>query len=126
VGISENCPKVPAERLKALIADLASPEQKVRLDAEVALAQMREAAAEALHQAEDEGEIELRLRVRLLLEKLQPRSAVSVREHRAILALEVRGTKEAAAVLRKLADGLTDAESTRQAKSALTRLIGRR
>src|SRR5262249_51814097 len=94
--------KVAVERLKALIDDLGSAEQKVRLDAEAALTQMREAAADALRLAESDADFEVRLRARRLLAKLQPRSPESAREHRAILALEARGTPAAVAVLRKL------------------------
>jgi hypothetical protein len=109
-------------RLKALIADLGADDAGRRAEAEAALAPMRAGAAEALRRAEKSDDLEPRLRARRLLARLLPRSPESLREVRAVLALEARGTPEAAALLRRLAGGIPEARLTREAGAALARL----
>jgi WD40 repeat protein len=114
---------VPPERLRALLADLGSPNFDRRERADQALAAageaVRAALAEAFAGTEDP---EVRRRLAELQERLQPRAGERLREVRAILVLEARGTVEARRLLLRLAAGLSEARLTQEAKKALERL----
>jgi len=114
---------VPPERLRALLADLASPNFDRRERAEETLAAAGEAVRVAL--AEEFArtkDAEVRRRLAGLREWLQPRAPERLREVRAVLALEARGTVEARRLLQRLAAGLSEARLTQEAKGALERL----
>jgi WD40 repeat protein len=114
---------VPPERLRALLADLGSPDFGTRERAEQALAAagepVRAAIGEALAGTKD---VEVRRRLLSLQERLHPQSLERLRELRAVLVLESRGTAEARRVLERLAAGLSEARLTQEAKAALKRL----
>jgi hypothetical protein len=115
--------RLPPARLSALLADLASADETIRRRAEQGLAEARGGARAVLEEAQGKAkDLELRLRLARLLERLGPRSAESLREVRAVTVLELRATPEARRVLRRLAGGLAEANLTREAAAALARL----
>jgi hypothetical protein len=111
------------QRVRTLLADLGSTDFDRREWAEEALAEageaVRSAIAEQLARTED---LEVKRRLAGLQERLQPRAPGRLREIRAVLALEARGTSEARRLLQRLAAGLADARLTQEAKKALERL----
>jgi WD40 repeat protein len=114
--------RVPPERLRALLADLGSPEFTKRESAEKELAAAGEAVRAALAEVSARTkEPEVRRRLAALQAPLQPRAPERLREVRAILALEARGTVEARRLLQRLAAGLSEAGLTQEAKKALER-----
>jgi hypothetical protein len=114
---------LPRERLRTLIDDLGNDDFITRQKAEEGLILAREAAFEALTEARRKAkDVELRLRLERLLDRLKPRGADRLREARAVMVLEVRGTPEARQLLQRLAGGLPEARLTQEAKAALTRL----
>jgi WD40 repeat protein len=117
--------RVPPQRLRTLLADLGSTDFDRRQRAEEALAEageaVRVALAEEFARTED---LEVKRRLARLQERLQPRAPERLREIRAVLALETRGTAEAQRLLQRLAAGLSDARLTQEAKKAMERLSG--
>jgi WD40 repeat protein len=117
--------RVSPERLRTLLADLGSNDFDRRERAEAALAEAGEAVraglAEEFARTED---LEVRRRLAGLQERLKPRAPERLREVRAVMALEARGTPEARRLLQRLATGLPDARLTQEAKKALERLPG--
>src|SRR5262249_11544742 len=85
---------IPSERLHALVADLGSPKFDTRERAERALASAGEAAGAAFADAEKK-DAETRRRLAVLQSRLEPRAPDRLREARALLVLEARGTAEA-------------------------------
>jgi WD40 repeat protein len=114
---------VPPERLRALLADLGSPNFDTREKADQELAAAGEAVRAALAEESARTEdAEVRRRLAGLQERLQSRDPEQLREVRAVLALEARGTVEARRLLQRLAAGLPEARLTQEAKEALERL----
>jgi hypothetical protein len=114
---------IPADRLRTLIAGLGSADFATREKAERALAEAGEAAAPALGEAQRKAmDLEVRRRVERLLKLLQPRAPERLREARAVLVLEVRGTPAARKLLERLAAGIPGAALTEEAKRAIKRL----
>jgi hypothetical protein len=112
--------------LEKLIANLASGDFKTREKAEQALEEATETARNALQQAlRTATDLEQRLRTRRILKLLDQPSPERLQQHRAILALEMRGTLRARQLLQNLATGAPDARLTREAKAALQRLASR-
>ncbi len=116
---------LPPERLRALLADLDSPDFATRQKAEGSLAAAGEAVREALAEASARTkDAEVRRRLARLQARLQPRAPERLREVRAVLALEARGTPEARRLLEKLGAGAPEARLTQEAKAALRRWRG--
>jgi hypothetical protein len=114
---------MPRERLRALLADLGSPDFARREKAEGALAAAGEAVRAAVAEASaGTKDFEVRRRLARLLVRLRPGAPERLREVRAVLALEARGTAEARRLLLRLAAGLPEARLTREARAALERL----
>ncbi len=108
------------------IGELASDRFLSRQKAEAALASVGEATEPALRSAlRTTKDLEMRRRIERLLARLDPRSPTALRERRALLALEVRGTPEARHLLERLAAGLPGARLTEEATAALRRLRAR-
>jgi WD40 repeat protein len=115
--------RVPPERLRVMVTDLGSSDFATREKAEQALAETREAARAALVRAyAGEKDVEVGRRLRRLQARLRPGAPARLREARAVMVLEVRGTAESLGLLRRLAAGLPEARLTREAKEALGRL----
>jgi hypothetical protein len=115
-------PRVEPGTLQRQIADLASGRFAVREKADQALAEAGDGAAPALRRALGAAkDLEQRRRIERLLAPLEPRSPQALREHRAVLALEARGTAEARRLLGRLAAGLPGARLTEEARAALVR-----
>jgi WD40 repeat protein len=113
------------KRLRALLGDLGADDFATRQKAERALVQAREAARAGLVEARRGAkDLELKLRLKRLLARLQSRAGDRLREARAVMVLEARGTAKARELLRRLAAGLPEARVTQEAKSALGRLGG--
>jgi WD40 repeat protein len=114
---------ISAERLKALLADLGNLEFQKRERAERALAAAGEAVRAALAEASTgTTDAEVQRRLAKLQALLQPLASERLREVRAVLVLEARGTLEARRLLQRLAAGASDARLTQGAKEALERL----
>jgi WD40 repeat protein len=114
---------IPADRVHTPIAELGSADFTTREKAERTLREIGEAAAEALRKAHrNTTDLELRRRVERLLDQLQARAPERLREARAVLALEARGTPAARKLLDRLATGLPGARLTQEANAALKRL----
>jgi WD40 repeat protein len=114
--------RVPPERLRALLADLGSPDFDKRKAAEEALAAAGEAASAALAEASaGTKDAEVRRRLSRLRAHLRPPEARRLREVRAVMALEARGTPESRRLLETLARGAPEARLTQEAKAALRR-----
>jgi WD40 repeat protein len=114
---------MPPQRLRTLLTDLGSTDFDRRQRAEEALAEAGEAARAALTEEFARTEdLEVKRRLAGLQERLQPRAPERLREIRAVLALEARGTPEARRLLQRLAAGLPDARLTQEAKNATERL----
>jgi WD40 repeat protein len=114
--------RVPPERLRALLADLGSPDFDKRQRAEDALAAAGEAARAALAEAAAGAkDPEVRRRLARLRARLRPPEARRLREVRAVLVLEARGTPEARRLLETLARGAPEARLTQEAKMSLRR-----
>jgi hypothetical protein len=118
---------VPAERVRRLLSDLASPEFAVREAASEELAPLADGVEPALREAVAAGpSLELRRRLEALLAPLERRPLVLSQEElrgvRALLVLERLGTDEAREALRAAAGGAPPAFLTRRARAALDRL----
>jgi hypothetical protein len=105
------------------IANLASVDYATRQKAERALAARAHDVGVALQRAHQSSrDLEQRLRLKRLLALLRHPSPEHLRQHRAVLALEVRGTPEAQRLLAHLATGAPEAALTEDARAALGRL----
>jgi WD40 repeat protein len=114
---------VSSDRLRTLIADLGSRDFSVRQKAERSLSEAREAAAVMLAEAHRKAtDVEVRLRMQRLLDRLQSRAPERLRESRAVMVLEARGTPAARRLLARFAAGVPAARLTQEAKAALKRL----
>jgi WD40 repeat protein len=113
----------PPERLRALLIDLGSSDFDKRKRAEEALAAAGEAARVALAEAASAAkDPEVRRRLTRLRARLRPPEARRLRELRAVLALEARGTPEARKLLETLARGAAEVRLTQEARASLRRL----
>jgi hypothetical protein len=118
---------ISARRLDAFMADLGSTEFIKRQEAEESLYEARESAADKLREAlRKSSDLEVRRRVERLLRQLHPRAPRRLREVRAVMVLEARGTPPARALLARLAAGIPSARLTQEASAALKRLDARR
>ena len=114
---------MPPEQLRALLADLSSSDFATREKAEQALAAAGEAVRAALAEASaGTQDVEVARRLARLQARLQPWTPETLREVRAVMVLEARGTAEARRLLRRLAAGLPEARLTQEARAALERL----
>jgi hypothetical protein len=116
--------EIDAKLVQRLLADLDSDQFETREKAAKELATLGERIAPELQKTLDGNPSEeMRRRVKELLDLPTPvPSGETLRTLRAIQALERMGTKEACAVLKKLATGADAARETRDAKEALERL----
>jgi hypothetical protein len=116
---------IPRARIAAWVAQLDSSDFPTRKAAIRDLEAAKEQAAEALREAADKAvALEVRLRARRLLEQLDDlaKDGERMRQLRAVEVLERIGTKEAVALLEKLAGGAPAATLTREANASLRRL----
>lgn len=110
------------ERIGRLIRDLDDDKFLVRQRATQELAGLGTRAAAALFKTlEEQPSLELRQRVERLLVGLNG-PAAERRVRWAVKLVEMAGTREAYQILQELADGATDAPTTKEAKAALQRL----
>ena len=117
-----------AKRLAKLVADLDNDDFATREKATEEIAKWGPAATPALRQALDgKPSPGLRQRVEHLLEKMHgpTETPETLREIRAVEALEQIGTPEARRVLEALGKGAEGARLTAEAKAALARLAAR-
>jgi hypothetical protein len=113
-------------KLEKDIANLASDDFTTRQKAETALVEAADTARIPLEQAlRTPRDLEQCLRLKRLVALLDSPSGNRLRQHRAILALEERGTHRARHLLQKLATGAPEARLTQEAKAALERLARR-
>jgi hypothetical protein len=118
-------PPLPMDRLKRHLADLGSDEFATRQRAEEAITKLGAAALPALEaELAKTDDLEQRKRLERLLRPLDLDGTGSLRLHRAVLALEARGTPAARRLLARLAAGIPGARLTEEAKSAVKRLDG--
>jgi hypothetical protein len=118
-------PRVEAERLAGLIADLDSDRFETRERASAELQQLGEQAEPALRKAmAAKPSLEASRRLRALLDRVERRmlSAEQLHALRAVEVLEHIGSPEAQQVLRTLAEAAPRAVLTREAKASLERL----
>jgi WD40 repeat protein len=118
-------PRVDADRLARLIADLDSERFEARDRAATELEKLGDAVELALRGAlKKNPPAEVRRRLERLLDGLDARAASGdgLRTLRAVEVLERIGTPEARAVLRQVADGAPDARLTAEARTSLQRL----
>lgn len=114
---------LPIARLNALLADLGNLDFQTRERAELALAAAGEAVRAALAEASTGAtDAEVQQRLARLQARLRPQTPERLREVRALLVLETRGTTEARRLLQRLAVGVSEARLTQGAKEALERL----
>jgi RNA polymerase sigma factor (sigma-70 family) len=112
-----------AKSVARLIADLDSDEFRVREKATKDLGKLGDAAAPTLRQAlQGKPALEMRRRLRHLLDQSRDWTAERLREHRAIQALEHIGTPHAKEVLEALAAGMPGVYRTEAAREALQRM----
>jgi WD40 repeat protein len=115
-----------ADRLKKLIADLGEDDFDVRKRAMLQLRALGEVAEAALRKAVARAtEVDLRLRLHVLLDELKSPTPVRLRQLRAVQVLELAATPEAEKLLRKLAKGAPEARLSREARTGLARLTRR-
>jgi hypothetical protein len=117
-----------AERLRRLLADLASDEFAVREKAQKTLEELGDLAEPALRQTlENKPTLEVRRRVQALLERLHGpvTRPEMLRSLRAVAVLEDIGSPPARRSLAELAKGTPEARLTREAKASLDRLTRR-
>jgi WD40 repeat protein len=119
-------PPVNAKRLAELIGDLDSNRYTVRSKATSELEKLGDAAEPALRRALAKApSLEARRRLDVLLDRCdasRPLAGESLREVRAVEALEHQGSAKARQVLETLAGGAADARLTREAQAALRRM----
>jgi RNA polymerase sigma factor (sigma-70 family) len=123
-GRVKPAPAAEARRVAALIADLGSEQFKTRDQAMKELEKLGEVAAPALHKAyAGDPPLEVKRRLEVLLEKLSNWPPETLRQVRAVEALEGIGSAEARRLLTRLvAEGSPPARLTREARLALDRL----
>src|SRR5262249_57013203 len=116
--------EVPAKRIAAWVADLDSEDFDRRSDAERHLADAGDQAEDALRKAvQKAASVEQKRRAERLLSRIEPKNdPTHLRHLRALEILERHGTKEAIALLEKLAKGAPAARLTRDATESLRRL----
>jgi WD40 repeat protein len=103
----QGVPVVPPTRLAQLLAELDHKEFSVRERASQKLRELAEAAEPVLREALGNSSLEVRRRVRRVLEQLDaPPSRERLRFLRAVMVLEYIGTPEARRVLERLAEGM--------------------
>jgi hypothetical protein len=119
----------PADKMKALIADLDNESFERRQEIVKQLKALGLRAAPALRQAlEANPTLETKRRILEVLEAVEspgPLSVEGVRELRSVFALERIGNHEARETLGALTKGVPEARLTREAKAALERLAMR-
>jgi RNA polymerase sigma factor (sigma-70 family) len=118
-------PSADVERIQAFIADLDSPQFKTRDQAMKELEKLSGVAEPALQKAlAGKLTLETRQRIELLLQKLDDTGlpAEVLRQLRALEVLEALGTPEARQVVERLAGGAAEARLTREAAAVLRRL----
>jgi hypothetical protein len=125
--LGERVPPAPAaeaRRVAALIADLSSAQFPVRDRAMRELEKLGEAAGPALRKAAGgDHPLEVKRRLEGLLDKLTNWPAATLRQVRAVEALEHTGTPAARAVLGRLVrEGAPEARLSREAEAALRRM----
>jgi WD40 repeat protein len=114
---------VPAERLQMLLAGLGNDDFGVREKSERELAEAAESAVESLGETHRMAtDLEVRFRVRRLLDRLDACLQERLRDARAVLVLEARATPAARQLLARPATGVAGARLTQEAKAALGRL----
>lgn len=117
------CPKVDNERVRTLIADLASHQFAVRQAAHQELKGLGEQIVDALHRKLGEKpELEFKRRLESLLVEASVLRSDKLRRIRAIQALEDIASEDARQALRALADGPSTARVSQHARAALRRL----
>jgi hypothetical protein len=117
--------EVDAKQILSLTAQLDSDQFETREKAAKELAKLGERIDPILREElERNASEEVQKRVKALLDERPPPSGETLRTLRAIQVLERIGTKEACAVLKKLASGAEAARESREAKEALERLAG--
>jgi hypothetical protein len=110
-----------AQRVEQLIRDLDNEEFATRKKATQELEKIVDRAEPILRKKlAEKPSLEARQRIRNLLSAALPGKLV--RELRSVQVLEYAGTDEAREELRRLADGMAEAQLTRDAKAALERL----
>jgi RNA polymerase sigma factor (sigma-70 family) len=117
-----------AKRIERLIADLDDERFQIREQAAKELAALAEQAAPALRKAlAGKPSLEARRRLDALLDRLDGAtlSAETIRQIRAVEALESIGNREARRLLDKLATGPPEMRLTHEAKAAAERLAKR-
>jgi WD40 repeat protein len=120
--------KVEAPNLDKLIADLDDDSFDVREKATEKLIALGRAAEAAVRKAAEKGSAEVRLRAGQVLERLEKGNADDAKRLgglRALEVLEAIGTPEARRVIEEVGKGAAEAELTRAANGALSRLRGR-
>jgi WD40 repeat protein len=121
-------PRVTADRIDRLIADLDDDDFAVRTKATAALRELGELAEPALRKVfHDTQSAEVRRRADDLISRVAAPipPAEQLRLLRALAALEEIGTPDARRVLESLVKGAPEARLTREAKAALERLTRR-
>jgi hypothetical protein len=115
-------PRADPAWLRRRIAELGSDDFGTRQRAERSLADAGDAAGTAMREALGKSaDLEQSKRLVRLLARLDPRTPERLRQCRAVLALEARGSEEARRLLVRLAGGMPGAELTEEAKAALSR-----
>jgi WD40 repeat protein len=122
-------PRVAAERLRRLLADLDADDFARREEASRELAKLGIEVEPALRRIlDDKPSLEMRRRVEVLLRDLPCQTAITpdaLRQLRAIQVLEQIGSSEVRPILTSLAGGAPAAPATRDAQAALARLARR-
>jgi hypothetical protein len=116
---------VDGEKVARWLVELDDDSFMVRQRASRELEKLSDQVEEALQKtANQTNSLEVRLRVRSLLEKLEGRhlSPERLRQLRSLEVLEYAATREARELLRQLAKGAPEAWLTREAQSVLHRL----
>jgi RNA polymerase sigma factor (sigma-70 family) len=117
------CPKADNERVRALIADLASAKFAVRQVAYEELKGLGEQIVDALHRKlAEKPELEAKKRLEALLVEARVLRSDKLRRLRAIQILEDIASAEARQVLQALADGPLTVRESQHARAALSRL----
>jgi WD40 repeat protein len=114
--------------LDKLIADLDDDNFEVREKATEQLIALGRAAEAAVRKAAEKGSAEVRFRAGLVLERLEKGNTGDAKRLgglRALEVLEAVGTPEARRVIEDVSKGAAEAELTRAASGALSRLRGR-
>lgn len=118
---------IDAEKIRPLLADLDSDQFQKREAAAARLRDMGQRAESFLKEAlKSSPSLEKRQRLEDLLKNLEkPPSGEMLRQLRGVAVLERAGTTEAQQVLKTLAQGMPEAQLTREARASLERLTAR-